>query len=233
VILVIKHISIEGPGTAGDFFEDKGRKIRTIELDRGQDLPPDLSKIEAVILLGGPMNVYEEGKYPFLKDEDAFLKKAIRENVPTLGICLGAQLLAKACGVKVKKAKEKEIGWYKVSSTDEGRKDPLLAGIASEFDAFQWHEDTFEIPSDAALLATSNSCRNQAVRFCKNIYGLQFHIEVTGSMIKDWVKEYTESSDPRSQQRDRRMLAQYTKVKEKFNKVADLIYRNFETLMKT
>lgn len=227
MILIIKHISIEGPGTIADFFNNSSWETKTIELGNGDRLPENLSKIEAVIALGGPMNVYEEDRFPFLKEEDTFIKKVLEEGTPFLGICLGAQLLAKACGAKVDKAAEEELGWYKVRLTREGLKDPLFLGVDSEIDVFQWHGDTFEIPDGGTLLATSHVCNNQAFRFGKSAYGLQFHIEVTNNMIKDWIKEYVESSDKQLELMAEQMLVDYMRIKDSFNKEANTIYLNF------
>jgi GMP synthase-like glutamine amidotransferase len=179
MIVIIKHISIEGPGIISEFFKNIPWEIKTFELDRENRLPEDLCGINAIISLGGPMSVYEEEKYPFLKVEDKFLRKAIKEEIPILGICLGAQLLAKACGAKVKKAKHEEVSWYKVSLIEDGKKDLLFKGLSNELDVFEWHKDTFEIPNNGTLLASSHHCRNQAFRFGMNAYGFQFHIEVT------------------------------------------------------
>ena len=104
MILIIKHIAIEGPGTIEDYLVRKGYQLRTIDLHEGGQLLKDFSETEAIVSLGGPMNVYEEGEFPFLKAETVFLKQAIKEEVPTLGICLGSQLMAKACGVRVVKS---------------------------------------------------------------------------------------------------------------------------------
>ena len=132
------------------------------------------------------MNVYEEAKYPFLKLEDAFIKKTIDKGV-SLGICLGAQLLSKAMGAKVVKAPQKEIGWFEVNITDEGKKDSVFKGAKPTLRVFQWHEDMFEIPNGGVLLADSKNGINQAFKFGKNAYGFQFHIEVTGEIISKWV----------------------------------------------
>ena len=115
MILIIKHIDIEGPGTIEDYLQEAGYKLKTIDLHEGGQLPKDFSDIEAVVSLGGPMNVYEEDKFPFLKDEDVFLKRALNEEIPTLGICLGSQLIAKASGARVVKSPVKEVGWFKIN----------------------------------------------------------------------------------------------------------------------
>jgi GMP synthase (glutamine-hydrolysing) len=173
--------------------------------------------------------VYEETKYPFLKDEGRLLRKAILEEMPILGICLGAQLLAKVCGAQITKAPQKEVGWGQVKLTKEGRQDSLFEGIDHELKVFQWHEDAFAIPEGGALLAENTLCpgkgkynflttskiaeshrrsrlwrippkagrrffRNQAFRFGKNAYGLQFHFEVNPGMINSWVHRYAGES---------------------------------------
>ncbi|HJO55648.1 MAG TPA: type 1 glutamine amidotransferase, partial [Candidatus Scalindua sp.] len=176
-VQIIKHIDIEGPGTIGDFLDDDGIPYNVIDVFNEESLPKSLSNTSAVIVLGGPMNVYEEDKYPFLKQEDGFLKEVIAEGLPTLGFCLGAQLIAKATGALVKKNPQKEIGWFSVSVTGDGSDDPLFQGFQEEFDVCQWHGDTFDIPEEAVRLAESELCPNQAYRVGNNIYGLQFHVE--------------------------------------------------------
>ena len=108
MIFVIKHIDVEGPGTLGEFLKGIGFRLEVIELQNGDQLPADLSCMEAVVVLGGPMNVYEENKYSFLKEEDIFLKEVFKRDIPLLGICLGSQLMAKASGAAVKKLRSKK-----------------------------------------------------------------------------------------------------------------------------
>jgi len=187
MILFIKHIDIEGPETIGEFFQRNGFASTVIDLSRGDCLPRDLNSLDAVVCLGGPMNVDEEEKYPFLKPENEFIKEIIHQEIPYLGICLGSQLLAKASGARVTKAPVEEIGWYKVQLTPQGKADPLFQGLPERFEVFQWHGDTFEIPEGGVHLAESPICTNQAFRYGSNIYGLQFHIEVTPEMILEWL----------------------------------------------
>ncbi len=194
-VIIIKHIDIEGPGTIGDFLDCNDIPYRVINIFNGEPLPDSLSEISAVIVLGGPMNVYEEDKYPFLKQEDEFLKEVIEAGLPTLGFCLGAQLIAKAKGAIVKKAPQKEIGWFKISLDRNGSSDPLFQEFPGEVDVFQWHGDTFDIPDGAVKLAESELCSNQAYRIGDNIYGLQFHVEVTDEMIYQWIDAYRDEVD--------------------------------------
>jgi GMP synthase-like glutamine amidotransferase len=149
-------------------------------------LPGDLSEIEGVVSLGGPMNVYEEKEFPFLKEEDIFIKEAVKKEIPFLGICLGSQLIAKACGARVRKSPVKEVGWFKVALEPTVEDDPLFEGLAGSLEVFQWHEDTFDIPSGGVLLAKGGDCPHQAFRIGRSVYGIQFHIEVTERIIADW-----------------------------------------------
>lgn len=231
MILLIKQIAIEGPGSLGEFFKATDWDTETVELEKGDKLPIALSNIEAIIILGGPMNVYQEDKYPFLNDEDILLKKAIEREVPVLGICLGAQLLAKASGGSVKGAEKKEIGWHRVELTDHGAKDLLFEGLDKSLGVFQWHEDTFEIGRDSQLLATSKGCNNQAFRVGKNAYGLQFHIEVTDQMIKKWSREYFGNKDPKLRLKGYEMLSEYYAGKDLFTRQANRIYLNFSKII--
>ncbi len=134
------------------------------------------------------MNVYEEEEYPFLVREDRLIKDAIKRDIPILGICLGAQLIAKAAGARVYKGEKKQIGWYPLRMTERAGEDPLFSGFPEELQVFQWHGDTFDLPEGATLLARDD-LYHQAFRYGK-AYGLQFHLEITEGMIRDWISEY-------------------------------------------
>ena len=231
MILIVKHIFIEGPGVIGDFFQNSKRQVQTVELMGGDKLPNDLKDIEAIIVLGGPMNVYQEEKYPFLKDEDGFLKEAVELEIPTLGICLGAQALAKAAGAKVKKAEREEIGWYKVNLTNEGQNDRLFKNLGKNLDVFQWHEDQFDLPQNTVLLAESDSCRNQAFKLGKCAYAMQFHIEVTPVMVESWIKQYWGSADRVRIAHSQKMLIEAYRKKGRFLRQANKILLNFSQLI--
>jgi GMP synthase-like glutamine amidotransferase len=192
-VLIIKHVDIEGPGLIEEILQEYRISHQMINLEK-DTLSKNLDDFSHIIILGGPMNVYEEDRYPFLRAEDLFIKEAIQRRKRILGICLGAQLIAKALGAKVFKSPLKEIGWYDVELTETGLKDSLFSTLPKMFSVFQWHEDTFEIPRNAKLIATSSSVPNQAFRYGKNVYGLQFHLEVTEEMIKQWIDAYGKES---------------------------------------
>ena len=224
MILIIKHEEIEGPGTLGFFFGATYWEVKTVELWDG-DVLPSLDKCEGIVSLGGPMNVYEEDKYPFLIDEGIFLKKALAADIPLLGICLGAQLLAKARGGRVMKAEKKEIGWYEVSLTAGGRKDPLFFELPDVLSVFQWHEDTFELPAGAVLLAENRKCKSQAVRFTRNSWGLQFHPEMNFQMLKSWFQDSGLAAIRE------KVFSAYFSQQEMYLRQARMLYLNFNRII--
>ena len=231
MILILKHIDVEGPGTIEEYFHKRGYELQIVALDEGDPMPRDLSDIQAVIIMGGPMNVYEEDKYPFLKDEDFLIKRLVKEEIPFLGICLGSQLLAKASGGNVDKSPVKEVGWFKVKLDAEGKLDPLFKGLADEIDVFHWHEDMFTIPFTGLRLATAEGCPNQALKIGKNAYGLQFHVEVTEEIITSWCEKYLASDNTELVKKAKDMIETYKQKRKIFNETAIRIYRNFEEIM--
>jgi GMP synthase-like glutamine amidotransferase len=194
-ILIIKHVSNEGPGLIRTFFEDQGWPVELVDFSNGDVLPNNFDSIAAVVMLGGPMNVYEEEKYTFLKKEDDFITRLLIEEIPFLGVCLGAQLLAKSCQGRVFKSRSEEIGWYTVHMTIEGRQDTLFYGLPTHLTVFQWHGDTFEIPEGGTLLVQGKTCKNQAFKIGQYAYGLQFHIEVTHDMVMEWMQDQDDKAD--------------------------------------
>ena len=226
MIYIIKHIDIEGPGTLGDFLRKKNIKFKIIDLGAGEKLPKFAKDVDGVIILGGPMNVYEENKYPFLKEEDRFIKEVIAKEIPFMGICLGSQLLSKAAGASVVKSPVKEVGFFDVELTKEGQRDPLFAGLEDKINIYHWHEDMFNIPDDGKLLATANGCPHQAFKVGQCAYGLQFHVEVTDVSINEWATEYIKDHVELKIKMEK-MMADYQKKKGAFNKTAEQLYSNF------
>ena len=190
--LVLQHTECEDLGTIANVMSQRGIGCKYVRLFDGEPVPHDPGTFSGIIILGGPMNVYEEDEFPYLKYEDILIKKAIMKDMPILGICLGGQLIAKAAGAVVSKGTKKEIGWYKLSLTEDSRRDKVFNTLPQELNVFQWHGDTFDIPEGAIRLAGSGLFPNQAYRIGSRIYGIQFHLEVTKEMISQWISEYRE-----------------------------------------
>ena len=187
-LLVCQHVAFEILGTLDPLFKSSGFRIRYVNFGRHPDAQPSLEGYDGLVVLGGPMNANQVDRYRHLATEMNLIEQAIGKGIPVLGVCLGAQLIARALGAKVTENQEKEIGWYDVSPTEEGKGDPLLAHFRNREKIFQWHGDTFEIPSEAVHLVDSSTCPNQAFRYRNNVYGLQFHLEVDEPMIERWLR---------------------------------------------
>jgi GMP synthase (glutamine-hydrolysing) len=187
-LLVCQHVPYEILGTLDPLLRDSGFRIRYVNFGRHSDARPRLDGYQGLIVLGGPMNVDETDRYPHLGVEMDLVREAVDRGLPVLGICLGAQLIARALGADVGRAPEKEIGWYEVRPTPEGRGDPLVGHFGEREHIFQWHGDTFEIPDGAEHLVDAPGCPNQAFRVGQNVYGFQFHLEVDESMVARWLR---------------------------------------------
>lgn len=188
--LILQNAAGEGPGILGDILLQRGWGIHRVRLHRGERIPSNWRNHGLLLIMGGPMNVYEEAQYPYLAHETSVIQEALRNEMPTLGFCLGAQLMAKAGGAKVKRGRQREIGWYRVCLTAEGTGDPLLKSFPVEFTVFQWHGDTFDLPAGGVRVVSSERYPNQAMRLGAFSYGFQFHIEVTKEMISRWLSSY-------------------------------------------
>lgn len=187
-ILVFQHVPYEILGNLNPLLKEAGFRIRYVNFGRKPDARPSLTPYDGLVILGGPMNVDEVEKHPHLVTEVELIQQAIAEGMPILGICLGAQLIAKALGAKVTQNPAKEIGWYDVTPSEAGHTDPLLQHFEGTQKIFQWHGDTFSIPLDAVHLASSPDCANQAFRYGDNVYGFQFHLEVDARLIDTWLQ---------------------------------------------
>lgn len=186
--LVCQHVGYEILGTLNPLFKKSGFRIRYANFGRFPHLTTSLQGYHGLVILGGPMSVDEATLYPHLRHEMVLIEEALKREIPVLGICLGAQLIAKVLGAWVGRNTVKEIGWFPITLTDEGRKDPVLKHFHSPEPLFHWHGDTFEMPGGAVHLARSENCSHQAFRYGKKVYGLQFHLEVDEPMIERWLK---------------------------------------------
>ena len=187
-ILVFQHVPYEILGTFDPLIREHAVRIRYVNFARGKSHRKiDVRSYHALIVLGGPMGVYESAEYPHLLEEVSLIKEALREGLSIFGICLGSQLLAHALGAAVYPHTQREIGWYKIRPTEEAETDPLFSHFKGSEMLFQWHQDTFDLPEGAIRLATGEGCLNQAFRYGDRAYGLQFHLEVDKPLIERWL----------------------------------------------
>ena len=195
-VLVLQHIACEPPGAFEDVLVAAGADIHRVELDEGDALPP-WQDFVAIVAMGGPMSVNDDAELPWLTAEKQAIAEAVRAGVPYWGSCLGVQLLAASLGARVYPGSQPEVGVLPVELTEEGQAAPVFAGIPSEFLTLQWHGDTFDVPEGGVLLASSPAFPNQAFRFGQTAYGVQFHVEVTDQMAREWaqVPAYAEYAD--------------------------------------
>jgi GMP synthase (glutamine-hydrolysing) len=195
MILAFRHVPFEPLGRLADALDLRGMEWRYVDLYQSIEDHLPVETAQALVVMGGPMSVNDP--LPWLRQEERHIVRAISSGVPVLGICLGAQLLAKCLGARVRPMGSKEIGWYPVRLTEAGVEDRLLRGLQAQETVFQWHGDTFDLPDGAVQLAESELCCNQAFRHAENLYGLQFHPEVRPEIIASWCEEDVNCGDLR------------------------------------
>ncbi len=226
-ILIIQNCKIESAGTILDYFNQKGISYTLFHAYTNSEFP-DLENFDAVISLGCPHSVTSYRQHQFLLKLYAYVVQIVRINKPYLGICFGAQILAKVLGASVEPNEVKEIGTYNMTLTEDGKKDYIFNNIKDNFSAFQWHGDKFKIPFGATLLATSADCTNQAFRK-NNAVGIQFHFEADINEIPSWCDTYADE------------LSEFGKTKEeiitayqkKFEKIKTDNFRLLENFLST
>ncbi|MBV9988489.1 MAG: amidotransferase [Chitinophagaceae bacterium] len=179
-----QHVAFETPGSILDWAAQHGHTISYSLFAEQRQQFPSLDSIDALLIMGGPMNVDEESTYPWLKAEKRYIKSAIDSGKKIIGICLGAQLIAAALGEPVFRGKEKEIGFFPVSFSSIARQNPWFAHFPERYTVFHWHGDTFDLPEQARLIASTAVCRSQAFVIGDNILGIQFHPEMTKETIE-------------------------------------------------
>lgn len=193
MVVILKHVPYEGPGIIADILEGRGLPFKTLEIHAGDPLPLSPAGLTGVISMGGPMSVNDG--LPFIDREQGFLVEAIDRGLPVLGVCLGAQIIAKALGAEVYPGEQAEVGWGEVNVSEEGSGDPIFSSVGEEIPVLHWHGETFDLPEGASHLASSPLYANQAFRWGECVYGLQFHLEATREMIREWVREDGDMDD--------------------------------------
>lgn len=194
-VFVFRHVPFEDLGLIRGPLQGRGVSIEYADLYRQGAAVPDVTRASGLIFMGGPMSANDD--LSCLRQEMALIARAVERGQPVLGVCLGAQLIAKALGAKVYRNAVKEIGWFEIHLTEAAARDALFAGLGPAETVFHWHGETFDLPPGAAWLAYSEACRNQAFRAGANVYGLQFHLEVTPGMIEDWCAQDANCVDVR------------------------------------
>jgi GMP synthase-like glutamine amidotransferase len=186
-ILAFQHVAVEHPGIFRELWSQSGHSLEQIELDEG-DRIPDLSPYDLLVVMGGPMDVWQEDIHPCLVPEKAAIRRWVAElRRPYLGICLGHQLLAEGLGGKVTMMSRPEVGIAEVELTEIGRQDAILARFDRRFDTFQWHgAEVSRLPQDAVVLASNGACAVQAMRWGPHAYGFQYHCEIVSTTVDDW-----------------------------------------------
>ena len=183
--LILQHLDIEPPALIADVLIEQGHSLATIRLDQDEALPDTLAGIDGAIIMGGPQSA-NDNHLPYIRYELAWLKESLPAGLPMLGICLGAQIMAKAAGAEIGRSPLRELGWYPISPAAD---DPLFATLPAEgLTVFQWHGETFTLPEGATLVASHPQVPQQAFRLGRGQYGLQFHVEVDEAIIGQWIE---------------------------------------------
>ncbi len=185
-VLALQHTWDDPPGYLGQIMQEHGIACEVVDVET--QLIPDPGDYDALLILGGFQHVAADDKYPYLRQEKVLICQAVEQDIPLLGVCLGGQLLANALGAKVKQHDVIELGFFEVQLTDEGKNDPLFQGLPEHQQVFQWHMDVFDIPPCAVRLATTDSTPNQAFRYGRRAYGLQYHLELTPEILHNWLR---------------------------------------------
>jgi GMP synthase (glutamine-hydrolysing) len=193
-VLAVIHGDRVRAGVFADVVQERGHRLDEWSLAWETPLAQPLDSYGAVLVFGGAMHADQDDRHPWLREENLFLKRLLMLHMPVLGVCLGAQLLAKAALAPVYRVETPEIGWFDVELTDDAADDPVFSRLPQRFEAFQWHFYTYDLPGGAVELAKSASC-TQAFRLGDSCWGIQFHAEVTLPQVESWLKHEDESEE--------------------------------------
>lgn len=226
-LLIVQNISREGPGLLEQVLRDESVAFDLVDLDKGQEMP-SLDGYKALVVLGGPDSANDDTAK--MTAELERIREALDAGIPYLGICLGLQTLVKAAGGKVVPGKVKEVGFidpdnnqHTVALTDEGKTEPLFAGLPETLDVFQLHGETVELTPDMTVLATGKFCKNQIVRVADKAYGIQSHFELTPEMLTVWAEQ---DPDLIPIGKDK-LLADFEAINQSYTHIGQTLLRNF------
>lgn len=185
-IHILQHVPFEGPAAIGDWAARQGHALTTTPFFEHRRLP-DVGTFDWLVIMGGPMGVRDEADYPWMADEKKLIRQAVGGGKTVIGVCLGAQLIADVLGARVYRNAHREIGWFPIEPTDQGRASGPFASLPSRLEVFHWHGDTFDLPAGAIHLAASEGCAHQAFLYEGRVLGLQCHLESTPASVADIV----------------------------------------------
>jgi GMP synthase-like glutamine amidotransferase len=188
-ICIIQPVDLAPPGEITKTLDCMGENYKIFPMEKDERLPENIHQYEGLIILGGTMGANDDQEFPFLTEIKETIQQFYQLNKPVLGVCLGAQLIASSFHAKVGKMPALEFGMIELKKTDDGNVDPLFQNLPETFSFMEWHEDYFDLPDEATLLASGSDCKNQAFRIGENIYGVQFHPEVNESILNRWLDE--------------------------------------------
>jgi GMP synthase-like glutamine amidotransferase len=225
-VRIFRHIACEGPGYLGTLLDKQHIPYEIIRIDENQSVPQSLDDVSGLVFMGGSMSVNDP--LDWISDEVRLIQAARQQDMPMLGVCLGSQLIARALGITVGKGTGQEIGWAKVHKVQPQQADGWFDGLDDQFMAFHWHGETFSIPPGASHLLRSDCYANQAFSI-GNTLALQFHLEMTADMVREWVALYQEDvhcGHPCVQAEDS-LLAETDASARELNAVADVVLNNW------
>lgn len=186
-IQIISHVACEHPGYLCEYFKQRKIQYKTVQIEQGQTVPEQLDNVAGLVFLGAPASVYDP--LTWISDEIALIKRALEADVPVLGICFGAQLIAKALDGEICPASSMQIGWHSVTLTQQGKTIFGSDDFPEHFAAFEWHGDTFSLPPGSLPLFYGDCIQNQGFVY-NNSLALQFHPEITETMVHEWLERY-------------------------------------------
>lgn len=224
---VLQHVPFESPGSIATTLTALGAHVETTRLYAGERLPT-ASDLDVLVVMGGPMSVNDVAEFPWIAAEKALVAEAIATGRSVLGVCLGAQFIASALGCPVYPNREREIGWFPIEPSDTGR----ASGVAIDAPVFHWHGETFDMPRGATLLASTEGCVNQAFSIGRQVLGLQFHLEVTPTDVRNMVEHGRHELTPsRYVQPEAEILSAAGERYETANAVMDGLVRRLSALV--
>ncbi|MGZ3595178.1 MAG: type 1 glutamine amidotransferase [Syntrophales bacterium] len=226
-----QHVPFEGLGSIEQWILGRRYHLTVTRLYQGDPMT-EMEGFDLLVIMGGPMGVHDEDRFPWLAIEKRFIEKAMNEGKAVLGICLGAQLIADVLGAKVYPNRTREIGWFPIELTAAGRRSPLFGFLPERLEVFHWHGDTFDLPTGAVHIARSWACIHQAFAYNERIIGLQFHLESTLEGVEALIENCSEElADSRYIQASRQLKA-HAQAFHVINRVMDELLSGIEKIVK-